>query len=139
MVDRATRRVYLDASALVKLVITEPETEPLREYLSGLSEGWLLLSSRITEVELRRVASRQDEQPADATVAQVLANASLIELDASIARAAGSISPPSLRSLDAIHLASALSILDALDALVTYDVRLADAARAASLPVVAPA
>lgn len=139
MVDEAPRCIYLDASALVKLVITEAETESLREYLNGFSEGRLLLSSRVADIEVRRVAGRQDEQPADAIVAQVLTGTSLVELDASIARAAGEIGPPSLRSLDALHLASALSVRDALDALVTYDARLADAARAAGLTVVAPA
>jgi predicted nucleic acid-binding protein len=63
----------------------------------------------------------------------------LVEVDAHISTAAASVEPPSLRALDALHLASALALGAELDVLVTYDVRLADAARAAGIEVVAPA
>jgi predicted nucleic acid-binding protein len=84
------------------------------------------------------VAARQRERPAEGQVEAVEAGIHFIELDEAIARAAGAAVPPSLRSLDAIHLASALSVSDELDALVTYDQRLADAARAAGLSVIQP-
>ena len=63
--------LYLDASALVKLVITEQESAALRIFIAG---DPLLISSRIGAVELRRVAARQDEQPAEPQVDAVLAN-----------------------------------------------------------------
>lgn len=62
----------------------------------------------------------------------------LIELDAATARFAGELEPAALRSLDAIHLASALAVADELEAFITYDSRLADAARNAGLTVVTP-
>lgn len=129
-------RLYMDASALVKLVIIEDESDALREYIG---EGATLISSRVAEVELRRVTGRQSERPADATIEAVLRATSLMELDALIAATAGRIGPATLRLLDAIHLASALAMGDELDAFVSYDGRLADAARGAGLRVVSPA
>ena len=128
--------LYLDASALVKLVITEQESAALRIFIAG---DPLLISSRIGAVELRRVAARQDEQPAEAQVDAVLANMLFVEVGELVAASAGTVAPTSLRTLDAIHLASAVTLAPELDALITYDARLADAARAAGLNVVAPA
>ena len=136
MVDLDGSRLYLDASALVKLVITERESAALRIFLAG---DPVLISSRIGAVELRRVAAKQDEQPAEPQVDAILANMLIVEVDELIAESAGELQPTTLRTLDAIHLASALSLAPELDALVTYDNRLADAARAAGLNVVAPA
>ena len=136
MVDLAASRLYLDASALVKLVITERESAALRIFLAG---DPVLISSRIGAVELRRVAAKQDEQPAESQVDAILANTLIVEVDELVAESAGELQPTTLRTLDAIHLASALSLAPELDALVTYDNRLADAARAAGLNVVAPA
>ena len=136
MVTGPNPRLYMDASALVKLVITEDESNALREYIG---EGATLTSSRVGEVELRRVTGRQAERPADATVDAVLRATSFVELDPLIAGSAGRIGPATLRSLDAIHLASAMALGDELDVFVTYDGRLADAARGAGLRVVSPA
>jgi predicted nucleic acid-binding protein len=121
---------------LVKLVITERESAALRMFLAG---DPVLISSRIGAVELRRVAAKQDEQLAEPQVGAILANMLIVEIDDGVAEAAGAVQPTSLRTLDAIHLASALTLAPELDALVTYDARLADAARAAGLTVVAPA
>ena len=136
MVNGPRPAVYLDASALVKLIITEPESNALRRHLGHAAT---MVSCRVAEVELRRVTGRQREQTADETVDEVLEGTTFIELDQAIAQSAGMIGPRTLRSLDAIHLASALSIADELKAFITYDVRLADAARAAGLAVVVPA
>lgn len=136
MVGLDGSRLYLDASALVKLVITERESAALRIFLAG---DPVLISSRIGAVELRRVAARQDEQPAEPQVDAILANMLIIEVDEGVAESAGAVHPTSLRTLDAIHLASALTLAPELDALITYDARLADAARAAGLNVVSPA
>jgi hypothetical protein len=132
----AARSIYLDASALVKLVVTEAESAALRGYLAAELPR---VTSRIAEVEvtraLRRVAQPGDEEQANA----VLGGMRFLEVDAPTSAAACSVGPPTLRSLDAIHLASALTLASELEALVTYDARLADAARAAGLTVVAPA
>lgn len=130
------RRYYLDASALVKLVISEVESEALRRHIAGNA---LLVSSRIAAVEVRRVAARQTERDATHQVDQLLESVAHVELDEQLATIAGAAKPETLRSLDAIHLASALSVRDELDAVISYDLRLADAARAAGLTVVAPA
>lgn len=69
----------------------------------------------------------------------VLARLALVELDQDVQRAAATLGPPELRTLDAIHLATALSLGDDLGALCAYDTRLMDAARTAGVHVVAPA
>jgi predicted nucleic acid-binding protein len=127
---------YLDASALVKLIVAEPESGALRRYLG---ERPRIISSRIVEVELRRAVARQDEIDAGDRVSSLIATVELLELDGEVARRAGELTPATLRSLDAIHLASALVIAPEVDAVVAYDTRLAAAARAAGLAVVAPA
>lgn len=127
---------YLDASALVKLIVAEPESGALRRYLG---ERPRIISSRIAEVELRCAVARQDEIDAGDRVSSLIATVELLELDAEVARRAGELNPATLRTLDAIHLASALVIAPEVDAVVAYDTRLAAAARAAGLAVVAPA
>lgn len=127
---------YLDASALVKLVLSESESGPLRAYLAATSRR---LTSRIAEVELSRAVGRVARPGDEAQVSAVLAGLQFIELDNRITAVAASVGPPTLRSLDALHLASALAVREELDTVITYDTRLADAARAAGLEVVAPA
>lgn len=128
--------VYLDASALVKLILAEPESDLLRRYLSAGPRG---LSSRVAVVEVHRAVQRQSEVEAGEQVDAVLARVALIELDESIARLAARVHPSALRTLDAIHLASALAVGEELEAFVTYDDRLADAAQGAGLAVTSPA
>ncbi len=134
--DHRVSGVYMDASALAKLVFTEPETPALRQYLSTRVQ---VMASRLASVEVQRVARRQAERDADQQVDALLGALLVIELGPEVARAAGTALPSSLRSLDAIHLASALSVGENLESLITYDHRLADAARAAGLTVEAPA
>ena len=88
MVDLAASRLYLDASALVKLVITERESAALRIFLAG---DPVLISSRIGAVELRRVAAKQDEQPADSQVDAILANTLIVEVDEFVAELVGEL------------------------------------------------
>ena len=131
-------RCYLDASALVKLATREDETDALLAHLSRYSGR---TTSRLAAVEVRRALVRRGPESVaiggDA-IRGAFEGIMIIELDEAIASAAGDLEPDSLRSLDAIHLASALSIHDELDAFVTYDRRLADAAQAAGLAVIAP-
>ena len=129
-----TERAYIDASALVKLLHQESGSEELRQYLSPDRE---LISSRVATVEVRRAIARSTV-PADVALAELGGPVGLMELDAEIAHAAARASPANLRSLDAIHLASALALREDIGSVVTYDTRLAEAARAAGLEVVSP-
>jgi hypothetical protein len=128
-----TATAYLDASAIVKLVIDEADSLPL---LRWYHESERVVTSRIGLVETQRAVARRDHD--EAHLRLVLDLIDVFELDADIGRRAGALAPPGLRTLDAIHIATALAI-GALDAFVTYDDRLATAAREAGLPVVRPA
>lgn len=132
--------VYADASALVKLVLDEPESDALRAYLSGA--GVVTCDLALTEVPraARRAAAGDPRLPLDRLLGragEVLESAGLVPLDRSILLAAGAIAEPGLRALDAIHVAAAVS-LGPIDAFVTYDERQAAAARLAGLRVLAP-
>lgn len=128
--------VYLDSSALVKLVVSEPESMALRLYLVDHRER---VSSALAHVEVCRAVRRKGASEAALRQAEhVLARIGLVALDEPLLRAAAALSPTGLRSLDAVHLATALS-LDGLDAVVTYDRRFDAAASEAGLAVEAPA
>ena len=125
---------YVDASALVKLVIAEAESVAMvRWYV----ESERVLTSRIGIVEARRAVSRHQHDAAH--LDHVLDRIEVVALDLPIAESAAAIQPPTIRTLDAIHLATALAAMPDLDAFVTYDDRLAEAARALGLPVLSPA
>lgn len=114
--------------------MSEPETWPLR---TELRRWEAQVSSAVLEVEAVRACRRYSEDAADTAVARLI-DVSLIPLDGEVRRSAGGMMPVSLRSLDGIHLATALSMADRLGGLFTYDVRLAEAATAAGLVVLAP-
>ena len=117
-------------------MVAEPETEPLRRFIESRPD-WV--SSIVASIELRRFA-RRGSRPESVTIAdEILARIDLQPLDASIAAKASDLRPPSLRSLDAIHLASALDLGEALGRFITYDRRLGEAASTAGLRVLAPA
>ena len=125
---------YLDASALVKLLVTETESIALRAFLESHERRF---ANRMAQVEVARAVTRAAVR--GASVSDAFAGVELIELDVHIAERAATMGPSILRSIDAIHLASALAVADELEALVTYDARLADAARGVGLTVIAPA
>ena len=125
---------YLDSSALVKLVLREPETEAIRAFLG---EHPFRVSSRIAEVEVTRAVARV-RPGAVASARSVLRRVGLIDVDVTVLRPASMLKPAELRTLDAIHLASALSLGDDLDVLVAYDARLIAAASRAGIRVVSP-
>lgn len=129
-----TRLAYADSSALVKLVVAEPESAAAHRWFVEADE---VACSRVALVEVARAAGRGAHDAAH--LDWVLAQPVVVELDPQIASLAASLAPPSLRTLDAIHLATALVLRPDLDAFVTYDDRLADAARGLGLPVVCPA
>lgn len=127
-----SRIVYLDASAAVKLVREEPESAALRDYLGGRSR---LLSSALLETEVRRAVRRfhaglprGEGSRLLERVAQVLTEFTLFEVRRELLLGAGSMEPAALRSLDAIHLATALSFPSTLDAFLSYDARQLEAA-----------
>jgi uncharacterized protein len=129
-----TRLAYLDASAFVKLVKDEPESAALDAAL----EAWpRKSSSALLEVEGPRAARRTNPLAYDAARA-LIGGMELVEIDADIRRAAAALEDPGLRSLDAIHLATALSLGDRCGAFFAYDERLIAAARAHGLGVTVP-
>jgi uncharacterized protein len=132
---------YADASALVKLIRAEPESEALRAFLAGadIASSELVL----TEVPraIRRAAAHDPRLPLDTLLAragELLDAVALLPLDRELLIAAGKLDEPALRALDAIHVTSALD-LAALDAFVGYDERQSAAARLAGLRTLAPA
>ena len=127
--------VYLDASAIVKLVVAEPESAALRRELAGDPE-WV--SSALARVEVLR-ALRRTGAAADAVryAEELIDRIALIALEEPILEAAAAAEPVGLRSLDSLHLATALS-LAGLDAFCAYDRRLLAAAAAAGLSVLSP-
>lgn len=126
---------YLDTSALVKLVAAEEETAALTAWLGASDRD--PLTSDLARTELLRATRRRDASAAPIARA-VLDALTIIPLPASTFEAAGLLSPPELRSLDALHVAAALALGDDVDAFVTYDRRLAEAAASNGLAVVAP-
>ena len=126
--------LYLDSSALVKLVVVEPESAALESWLGARTD---LSSCALSRTEVRR-AVRPSGPDAVARATRLLATTALVQLDDALFDRAGDLEPP-LRSLDAIHLAAALELGDELETVVTYDARMTKAARALGLPVVAPA
>ena len=129
--------LYLDSSALVKLVVAEPESTALMERLRRWPGR---VSSALTLTELPRALRRAGfGATARRRAREVLARMALIDVDRRILTAAAGLEPRDLRTLDAIHLATALAVREDLDAIVTYDRRLRLAAEGAHLEVVAPA
>jgi uncharacterized protein len=128
--------IYLDSAAVVKLVRLEPGTTALVDWLNART-GVRLLSSALVEVEVPR-ALRRGAPAALPAVPGTLARLYRLEMDATVRTAAGGLPDPTLRSLDAIHVATALQIGDRLQAFVTYDARLLAVARQAGLPAVSP-
>jgi predicted nucleic acid-binding protein len=127
-------RAYVDASAILKLVHVAPESRALAEYVSALSEA---CTSVLSEVELTRAARRLGFSAGEARAA--LDAFFVIALDAGIRSRAATLLPLALRTADAIHLATALELGAARLPFVTYDQRLAGAARAHGFAVVQPA
>ena len=124
---------YLDTSAFLKLITTEEESPHLRSWFSRQESVW---SSQLLYTEAIRAGARLG---IDAEVIEEAIEAvSLVLPSAATFFAAARLQPLTLRSLDAVHLATAMEIGDDLEGMVVYDERLASAARAASLAVIAP-
>jgi|SRR5580704_10441687 predicted nucleic acid-binding protein len=124
----------MDTSALVRMLLDEPDALAVERDLNAFDRR---VASRLLQVELRRVGLREDcRHGADA----LLTDVSLIDMDEEILAAAEIIAPTTVATLDAIHLATAVRLSDEgkLDAMMTYDKRLADGARQHGLTVLSP-
>ena len=128
--------IYLDSSALIKLVVDERESAALRHWLQNRPDAtWF--TSALSEVEVLRAVGRVHPPALDAARA-VLDLVVQLEIDENIRRAAATIPPVGLRSLDAIHVASALLLRDETEAVLVYDTKLAAACARAGLKVESP-
>jgi predicted nucleic acid-binding protein len=126
---------YLETSAFVKLVADEDFSAQLREWIRGLDAGYV--SSDLLRIEALRSSRRRGPGVAKAA-RDALAGVDLIGLTSDICEVAADLDPAILRSLDAAHVATALSVGDDLDGVVSYDQRLAAACANLGLNVVAP-
>jgi predicted nucleic acid-binding protein len=128
--------IYLDSAAVVKLAHAEAESPALRAWLDERAEtGWV--SSVLTEIESFRALARYAPD-AVSRLPAVLDQIELMDLDPPIRILALTVRPATVRSLDAIHLGTALHARGTLTSFVTYDKRLLDAAAAAGLPADSP-
>ena len=127
--------LYLDTSAFVKVVVEEDGSGALRTFLADHRAR--RVSSTLLRTEALR-AVRHLGPEALAAVRDGLRRIDLIGIDDRVLDAAGVLDPRVLRTLDAIHLATALSVGDDLEAIVTYDARMIEAARLLGLPTRAP-
>jgi len=130
----AERATYLDSSALVKLAVSEPESAALRHYLRRRRP---LVSSALARTEVARALAPLGTAAVQRGQ-QVLGRVDLLRINDRVLQAAGSLEPPELRSLDAIHLSTALQFEDDLAGFVTYDKRMAIAAEHLGCSVVQP-
>ena len=130
----AERATYVDSSALVKLAVREPESAALRRFLGRRRP---LVSSAVARTEVVRALLPFGSEGVRRG-REVLARVELLRLNDRILDAAGLLAPADLRSLDAIHLASAEQLGTDLRDFVTYDARLATAAADRGMRVVRP-
>jgi uncharacterized protein len=125
---------YLDSSAIVKAIVEEPESPALRGFLRDFQ---VHASAELARAEVLRAVRRSQPQAVPRAY-QALERLVLIALSETLLEAAGMLDPPTLRTLDAIHLAAARTVAAQLGALVTYDERMAAAGRELGFPIEAP-
>nr|WP_232327950.1 type II toxin-antitoxin system VapC family toxin [Kibdelosporangium sp. MJ126-NF4]CTQ93264.1 FIG00817050: hypothetical protein [Kibdelosporangium sp. MJ126-NF4] len=129
----------MDTCAIIKLIRPEAESAALATWLNERSAE-VVVTSELAEVEVPR-ALRRNSPAQLAAMPAILAKVNRVEMDASVRVTAGAYPDPYLRSLDAVHLATADTLVASgknVEAFVTYDKRLAEAATAAGHKVVAP-
>ncbi|WP_204806045.1 type II toxin-antitoxin system VapC family toxin [Mycobacterium riyadhense] len=131
--------IYMDTSALTKLLIAEPETPELRTWLTTQSNhGEYVTTSALSRVELMRVVARYGEPGQAERARYLLEGLDILPLTEPVMALAETIGPAALRSLDAIHLAAAAQVKRELKAFVTYDHRLLDACGEVGLATASP-
>lgn len=126
--------LYLDSSAIVKLAVREAESAALRRFLRRRRP---LVTSALARTEVLRALLPAGKEALERG-GDVLRTLDLVRVNDRVLKAAGVLAPESLRSLDAIHLSTALLLADELSAVVTYDERMAAAARDLGLRVAIP-
>ena len=129
-------QLYVDTSALVKLVVVEAESAALRSYLAECASD-VRMAAALTRTELVRAVAAHRSIDVLENARRVVTRMYLVTLSNRLLDAAATMAPRELRTLDAIHLAAALTAPD-LRAMVTYDSRLAEAAATAGIAVVSP-
>ncbi len=127
--------VYLDSSAFVKLVVSEPESRALRSYL-GQRQTRHISSAMLRAEALRAV--RHGGPEVLALTRSALRRVELVAVTDGILDSSGILEPRVVRTLDAIHLSTALALGDDLDVVVTYDARMAEGARLLGLGTASP-
>lgn len=130
------RVFYLDTSAVMKFLQEEDHTAALGDWKDTLESADRIVSSDILRTELLLGASRLNVPLLD--VGALLSSMSLLTVTAGLCEAAGRLSGLRLRSLDALHIASAMSLTSSLHALVSYDTRMLYAAKQLGIPTLAP-
>lgn len=128
------RLTYIDSSAIVKLVVAEPESKVLRRYLSRRQP---LVSSALARTEVARALLPSGPE-AVARGEDAVRRIQLLRVNDRVLSEAGRMEPAELRSLDAIHLASASQLGPSVKHIVTYDERMAEAAKAIGWSVASP-
>ena len=127
---------YLDTSAFVKLIVREPESAALQRFLQGWPER---ASALLLRTEAIRALRRSGHDAELGLARRLLGSLRMIRLDEPLMDRAGELDPREMRSLDAVHLASALAMGSDLGVLIAYDERLIVAARQRGVPVSSPA
>lgn len=127
---------YLDSSAIVKFIVVEPESADLAAWRAGLDPDDVVMTCELAIAEVLRAVRRIDGD-VDVALAHLGALEHLV-MDRDLMLAAGALEPRGMRTLDAIHLAAAVAAGDELSGVVTYDDRMASAARDLGLAQVAP-
>ncbi len=130
-------RLYLDTSALVKLIVAKAESDALSEYLRCFAEDFLFTAA-LTRTELVHAVA-DGGQPAVTEARILLDSIDTVVLSRALLDDAGMLPPPRLRTLDAIHLAAAQRAGRSLRAVITYDSRMTEAATLLGIPTVSPA
>jgi hypothetical protein len=127
---------YLDSSAIVKFIVAEPESASLASWRAGLGPDDVLITCELAIAEVLRAVRRVDGD-VDVALAHLGALDHLV-MDRDLLLAAGGLEPGAMRTVDAVHLAAATAVGDELGAVVTYDDRMANAARDLGLAPIAP-
>jgi len=126
---------YIDTSAFVKTFVDEPNSAELVSWVQSMDPEFV--SSDLLRIESLRAARRIDSRVMK-EAREALRSVHFIALSRDVCELAADLEPAVLRSLDAAHVASALSVGDELEGVITYDQRLAEACGALGLAVVAP-
>jgi len=126
---------YVESSAMVKLAVPEIETEALRD---ALADHERLVASDLTAIETVRAARRRRGDVGAARARAALLTVNLLPIDRPVVEAAARLEPPTLRSLDAVHVATALQLVADDVIFYSYDVQTLDAAREAGMRVASP-